>query len=138
MDMKSFLIATVVGGITFFILSSIFYGMIMPDFFANNAGSATGVMKNPPNFIALFLGEIAFGALYSYIFIKWANIKTFTGGAKGGAVIGLLLGLGFDLINFATANILNLTATLTDATWAMIAGALTGGVIGWVIGKVSR
>ena len=136
MNTKSFLIGTIVGGVCFIVLSFLFYGFLMADFFTANAGSATGVMKNPPNFIALFLGEIAFGALYSYIFIQWAQIKTFSSGAKGGAIIGLLLGLGFDLIHFATANILNLTATLTDAIWGGIAGAITGGIIGWVLGKL--
>ena len=43
MNTKSFLIATIVGGVSFFILSSLFYGMLMVDFFAANAGSATGV-----------------------------------------------------------------------------------------------
>ena len=135
MNTKSFLLATLVGGITFFLLSFIFYGLIMADFFAVNAGSATGAMKETTSFLALFLGELAFGALYSYIFIQWANISTFSGGAKAGAIIGLLLGLGFDLISFATNNLMNLTASMVDAVWACVAGAITGGVIGWVIGN---
>ena len=58
-------------------------------------------------------------------------------GAKAGVIIGLLLGLGFDLINYATSNLFNLTGTLTDVLVACISGAITGGIIGWVIGKTS-
>ena len=135
MKMKPFIIGTLVGGLVFFLLSSIYYAFLMADFYAANAGSATGVMKDPANLPLLLLGEIAFGALYTYIFLQWANISTFSGGLRGGVVIGFLLGLGFNLIGFATANTLNLTAALVDAVWSGAAGALTGGIIGWVLGR---
>ena len=137
MNTKSFLIATVAGGIAFFLVGFLFYGVLMVDFFRDNAGSASGVMKEPANMPLLFLGELIFGALYAYIFTRWANISTFAGGAKAGSVIGFLTGLGYNLINFSTANIHNLTASLTDAVLSGISGAIVGGIIGWVIGRTN-
>lgn len=135
MNLKSFTIGTLVGGIAFFLLGFIFYGTILVDFFQQNSGSATGITKEEPSFLSLFLGEIAFGALYTYIFLQWANIRTFASGAKGGAVIGLLLGLGYNLINFGVNNIMTFTGHLTDTAVSLFSGAIAGGVIGWVLGK---
>ena len=118
------------------VISFIFYGALMADFFAQNSGSASGVMKQEPNFISLFLGELAFGALYTYIFLQWAQIKTFATGARAGLVIGLLIGLGYALIGFGVNNIYNLNAHIADVAISLISGAITGGLIGWVLGKV--
>ena len=73
MNIKSFVLGSVAGAISFLILGFLFYGLILMDFFEQHAGSATGVLKDPPNFIGLFLGELAFGALYTYIFLQGSN-----------------------------------------------------------------
>ena len=136
MNTKSFLSGTVAGAITFFILGFIFYGNLCTGFFESNLGSATGVIQDPPDFLYLILGELAFGALFTYIYLQWANIKTFVTGAKGGAMIALLMGLGYNLIGYATSNVFNLTGHLTDVVINVISGAIAGGVIAWVLGKV--
>ena len=45
MDIKRFIIGTVVGGITLFILGYVIFELAFADFFDANAGSATGVWK---------------------------------------------------------------------------------------------
>ena len=137
MNTKSFITGTVTGAVGFFLVGFLFYGFILVDFFEANAGSATGVMKDQPNMALLFLGELAWGALFTYIYLQWANIRTFATGAKAGAILGFLLGLGFNLISVGTANVMNLTGALVDSVVQLVMGAVAGGLIGLVLGKVS-
>lgn len=137
MNAKSFIIGTITGAIAFFLVGYLLYGIVLVDFFQANAGSATGVMKETPDMILLFLGEIAWGALFTYIFLQWANIRTLASGAKAGAILGFLMGLGFNLISVGTANLINLTGAIGDSVVQLVMGAVAGGLIGLVLGKVS-
>ena len=137
MNTKSFLFGTISGAVAFFLVGYLFYGFILVDFFEANQGSATGVMKEQPDMVLLFLGEIAWGAMFTYIFLQWANIRTFATGAKAGAILGFLIGLGFNLISVGTANVMNLTGALVDSVVQLVMGAVAGGLIGLVLGKVS-
>ena len=53
MDIKRLIIGTVVGGITLYILGYIIWDMLFAEFYAANAGSATGVVKDPQAILAL-------------------------------------------------------------------------------------
>ena len=138
MNVKQFSITTIVGAVVNFILGYLIYGMLMASFFEANMGSATGVMKTPDqlNLPLLFVGNLAFAALITYIFSHWANISTFATGMKGGMIIGGLLTLAYNLIQYSTTNIGNLTASLVDVVVAIVMIGLVGGVIGLVLGKV--
>ncbi len=134
MDMKKFISGSIAGGVAFFILGYLIYGMAFAGFFEVNVGTAMGVSKETPDFLWLGLGNLAWGVTYTYIFLKWARISTFAGGMKAGAILTFLLALSFDLTLFGTTNIANLTATLVDPFLAAVMGALGSGVIGAVLG----
>lgn len=135
MDTKKFIMGTLVGGIVYFILGFVFYAVLFQGFFEANSGSATGVMKTDMAWWPLILGNLASAALITYIFLKWAEIKTFAGGLKGGAVIGFLLAVSFDMIMYDTTNIMTLNAALMDIVIATVMAAVVGGVIGAVLGS---
>ncbi len=134
MDTKKFLIGTVVGGFTYFILGFLFYGLLFMDYFNGNLGSATGVYKTDDLvWWSLLLGNFAGAGLLTYIFLKWAHISTFKSGLRAGTVIGLLMTLSWDLISYATSNILNLQASLMDVVIGTIMTAIAGAAIGAVL-----
>ncbi|MBK8706067.1 MAG: hypothetical protein IPN33_22575 [Saprospiraceae bacterium] len=134
MDTKKFALGTLAGGVAFFLLGWLLYGMLFMKFFEANAGTATGVNKVEMDWLFLILGNLCMGALFSYIFVRWAGINTAMGGLKGGAVIGLLFAAGVDLTMYGTTNISNITATFVDIALWVVMGALGGAVIGWVVG----
>jgi hypothetical protein len=140
MDTKKFLIGTLVGGIAFFLLGYLVYGFALTNFFSGHSGTATGVSKSMEEigWGWLILGNLASGALLSYIFLKWANIATFAGGASAGAVIGFLMALSFDMVSFGTTNIMDLTGSLADVVAASLMTAIAGGIIGAVLGMGSK
>jgi hypothetical protein len=137
MDAKKRIMATLAGFVVFFMLGWLLYGMLLMDFFAANAGSATGVMRSDTEMVwwALVVGNILQSYLLVYIFSKWDGINSFGSGLQAGATIGLILGFGFDLTMYGTSNMMNLTASLVDPLVVAAMMGITGGVIGVVLGK---
>ncbi len=131
------LIAAAVGGIVAFVLGFVCYALLFADFFASNTGSVTGYMKDPEeiNMAIIFVGNLSIGLLLAIIFGSWANIKTFAEGAKAGAIFGLLIAIGFDLIMYATTNAMNLAATLVDPIIGGVMMGITGGVVAMMLGR---
>lgn len=138
--MKKFLTGTLVGGIAFFFLGYLFYGVLLAGFFSEHYGAEASTMKAMEEIVwwALILGNIASGAFLSYVFLKWANISSFGSGASGGATIGFFIGLSMDLIRFATAGTFDLTASLGDVVVMTVMYGVAGGIIGAVLGRGNK
>ena len=136
MDAKKFIVGTLAGGVAAFLLGWIIYGMLLMKFFEANAGSATGVNRGETDMVwwALILGNLGMAALLTYIYGRWAGIKTFTTGAMAGAMIGLLLGVSYDFIMYSTTNLMNMTGTIVDIVVTIVMMALVGGVVGAALG----
>jgi hypothetical protein len=111
-----------------FLLGYLVYGIIFADFFAANAGSASGVTREPFNFVALAIGQLAWGAILTLI-LSWAAVSSVGAGMKVGALAGLLFFLGIDLTLYATTNMQNLMASLVDPILAAVLFAVTSAVI---------
>lgn len=137
MTAKNQILATLVGFIVLFLLGWLIYGMLLMDFYGNNSGSASGVMRAEDEMIwwALILGNLFQTYLLVYIFGSWANITTFSDGLKAGAIIGLLMGLAFNFTMYGTSNIMNMTSALVDPFVSAVMMAITGGVIGFMLGR---
>ncbi len=136
MNTKNFTLAGIAGGITFFMLGWLVYGVILMDTMKSFAGSATGVDRGEDMlFWSIFLGNLASGFLLSFIFTRLGTINNPTAGARAGFGIGLLMGAGFDFTLYGTSNISTLTGVLIDIVVFAFLTALTGAVVAWVIGK---
>ena len=129
--------AGVIGGLTALLLGFLSYGLILSDFFEQQIGSATGVMKSEADFnwIAMVVGHLSYGLLFAIIYGRWASISTLPTGVKAGAVLGLLIGVTVDMINFGSTNTMTLTGALADIVVMTVIGAIMGGVVGFVLGR---
>ena len=129
--------AGLVGAIVAFLLGFIVYGNLLAEFFVENSGSASGVMRGDDEmqWIPMILGHVTWGMLFAIVFGKWANISTFTTGAKSGALLGFLIGASFDLIQLGSTHIPNLTGIVVDIVVMTIVSAIVGGVVGWFFGR---
>ncbi len=136
MDTKKVLLATLAGGVVNFLLGGLIYGMLLKDFYASNVGTATGVMRadeamqQAPLLLGCFLGAF----LFTYIFARWASIRTAASGMAAGAVIGLLMSASYNFTMLGVTNINNTTATIVDSLVGGVFGALIGATVGWVLG----
>ena len=133
------LAAAVVGGIVMFGLGFLIYGLLLADFMkAGMTPEAAKLMKEPPNYVLLFVSNVLLAWVLAFIFERWASIKTFSAGAIGGALVVLPIVLGIDLQFAATMNMFNgFMPIIVDAIAATVMSAITGGVIGIVLGKMS-
>jgi len=137
MNTKKFFIGTLAGGIAFFFVGYLIYGLAFSGFFVGHSTAAAGSMKQMSEIVwwALILGNFASAALLSYIFLKLGNIGSFGSGAGTGAAIGFFVTLSMDLIHYATANTLDLTATIVDVLVGIVMYAIVGGLIGALMGR---
>ena len=127
-------LGTVVGGIILFVLGYLIYGVAFAAFFGANAGSATGVERESPDFVALAIGQIVWGGLLTLV-LGWTRSATIGSALITGAVVGLLFFLGMDLTLYATTNISTLKGALVDPILAMILFAIAAAAIVPVLGK---
>ena len=134
------LAATVAGGIAFFVLGFVIYGLILdPMVMRPNMVTYAGLMKETPTWIPLILSNFVSAFLLAYIFDKWATISTFIGGLKGGAIVWFLISLAYQLMFVAFMNLSkNYIPPIADVAGSIVMGAIGGGVIGQVLGMMKK
>ena len=134
------LAATVAGGIVFFVLWFIIYGLILEErVMRPNMNTYPGLMNEVPVWLPLILANMVSALLLAYIFEKWAGIRTFVGGMKGGAIVWFLISLSFQLMFLAFMNLSkNFIPNVADVVGSTVMGAIGGGVIGQVLGMMNK
>ena len=137
MDIKRFIIGTVVGAITLYILGYLIFDLAFAEFYAANAGSATGVVRDNQVVWAVALGTLSYAALLTLAIGTRARSVTIVEGLKIGAIVGFLMWFGADFIFYGIFNISNLTLTFVDSLLELIRGGITGAVIAAVLGKIA-
>ncbi len=137
MDIKRLIIGTVVGGIALYILGYVMFDLAFADFFAANAGSATGVWKDPQVIWAIALGTLSYAALITLAIGTRAGSTTIVEGLKVGAIVGFLMWFSADMIFYGIWNVENLTAASVDPLLELVRGGIGGAVIAAVLGKIA-
>ena len=127
MNAKNLAISSIAGSIVYFLLGYLFYGLLFPNIYPSSDND---------NLVFVYLGCLTFCILLAYIFLQWAGISQLMSGAKAGAVIGLLYGaaMNFFMYSSQTPNYGNM---VLDILINAVTAAITGGVIAYVIGKLS-
>jgi uncharacterized membrane protein len=139
MNTKKFLIGGIVGGVVYFLLGWLFYGQILAQYFQGHPGTATGVDRAMDQFIwwALILGNLLSGFLLAYVFSK-SGVSSLSSGLITGGILGFLMSSSFDLIGYATTNITSKHAMLADVATFTVISAITGAVVGAVMGMGNK
>jgi hypothetical protein len=137
MNSQKFIVGGIVGGIVFFLLGWLTYGMLLKDFMANNLSTS---MRADADTIwwALILGQIAGGFLLAYVIGK-AGATSAGAGAGVGFIVGLLVCLSYDLTMYGVSTtIVSLKGLAADVAVSAVMGAIVGGVVGWVMGMSKK
>ena len=138
MQTNKILLGGVAGGVALFLLGWVIYGILLMDFASTNYNQC----MNRPNmdmiWWALILSNLAFGFLLAFIFSR-TGTTGFVGGAKLGAIIGILLSVSIDLGYYSmTTMYVRPSAILVDVAAYIIYIALAGAVVAWVMGLVKK
>jgi hypothetical protein len=133
------LIAGLLAGVVAYLLGWLLYGMALADTTQNLAGTATGVMKSDSemmdSMIYLIIGELIYGIFLAFVMGHWASVSTPAGGAKAGAILGLLVSGAYNFISLGTSNVFTLGGALLDIVVMVIISALAGATAGWWLGR---
>ena len=128
MNMK-ILRGTLFGGIAFFFLGWLVWGMLLMDFSKTNYNQTIYLPDEGMIWWAMIASNLVLALLVT-LALKWAGAKTIFDGLKFGALVGGLYALTTDLGMYSmTTVILNLTAVAVDT----LAYAAVTAVIGLVI-----
>src|SRR5881296_327348 len=114
MDAKRFVVGTLVGGIVLYAVGYVIFTRAFANFYAANAGSATGVDRGRELFWAVALANVAYAALVTFAIGNRVSSLSIGGGATIGAIVGFLLWCTADFVVYGTTNIANLTRTVVD------------------------
>jgi hypothetical protein len=140
MDAKRFVIGTVVGAAVLFATGYLIFVIALKGFlvYAMNAGSATGVARDPPLMWAVALGELSYSALITLAIGSRAGVSSAKAGAKIGAVVGFLVFFTGDFMLYGISHVGSLTSTVVDPLLELVPGAVAGAVIAVVLKEVPR
>mgnify|MGYP001596859537 CR=1 FL=1 len=138
MDTKKLLMGTVVGGIAYFFLGWIIYGMALMSTMAEYSNAACMRAETDMVWWALILSCFASAALITSIFLKAGNVSSFGSGAQLGAMISFLVSVSVDLGMYSMmTTFTDPTGIVIDVVAATVIGAVVGGIIAIVIGRGS-
>ena len=139
MHSKQFVIGTLAGAVTVLGVGYLIFTAALGDFYAYamNAGSATGVSREPQLFWAVALGAISYGALLTLVIGSRASYLTIGTGITIGAIVSFLLWFTADFMLYGISNVGNLTTTVVAPLLELVPGAIAGGVIAGVLKRMA-
>jgi len=129
--MKNKILAIIGGTVALFGLGYLMY--VVLEFHELNEAAESVFTKLDYPYIILM--EVLYATLLTIIFSRWAQIKTFSTGAKAGLVIGAFIGACSTLEIFATSELTSLAGVGMAAVTYGVRFGVAGGVIGWLLGR---
>jgi hypothetical protein len=134
MNTNKFLIGGIIGGIAYFLLGWLIYGMLLME---SMKSPIAGVDRAPEEMVlwALILGNLLTGFLLSYIFSK-SGVASIAAGITTGAVTGLLMSSSYDFVMYGVTNLFGtgFKLLLMDVAVFTVISGIVGAVIGWYNG----
>jgi len=105
---------TVFGGIAYFLLGWLVWGILLMDFFSANMNQCANRPMDEMVWWAIILSNLVMALLLTLI-LNWAKAKSIADGLKYGALFGLLYGAGIGLSYWSMSTMyLNAGAMVTD------------------------
>ena len=137
MDTKKFLLAGLIGGVAYFFLGWLIYGILLRDLMVlpEDFKSIIEYPEEEFRISYMIMSCLAFSYFITFIFMKWAGIKTFKTGAKAGAIIGLFVSFSIGTSMVSMYKFALMANTLWDMLGSAITVGITGGIIGWYLGR---
>jgi hypothetical protein len=136
---KAKIVSTLVTAVWGYFGGWLIWGILLKDFLSEHGGGTTGVMRAEDDMLMLhlILGCIIVAFVFSTIYSKWGSDGFSTSsGITYGIWVGLLIGLGEGMINFAVMDLSDLTGVLVNAGAVVVLYAVMGLLAGMVYNKM--
>lgn len=132
--MMKILRGTIFGGISFFILGWLVYGMLLMDFMATHSDASLNRPDDQMIWWAMILSNLVLG-LFVTLFLKWSGASNIVDGIKKGALFGLLYSLTIDLMMYSMTTMYDMTAMIVDILVMTVLMAAIGLIVVLTWGK---
>jgi hypothetical protein len=134
MKTNKILFGGIAGGVTFFLLGWVIYGMLLMNYTTANYNQCSQRPMEEMVWWAMIVSNLAFGFLLAVVF-SWSNTTTIPAGAKIAGITGFLISVSMDLSFYSmTSMFSNFTAVLIDIIVYSVMSAIVGVVVAWVMG----
>ncbi|HVX26507.1 MAG TPA: hypothetical protein VHB70_09215 [Parafilimonas sp.] len=129
MNTTKFFIGGIAGGVIYFLLGYLVYGLLLANYMHSYV---PGVDRSMDTFVywALIVGNLFFGFAISYAVNR--SGASIAGGLATGFAIGFLFSAGFDFTMYATTHSITLHQVAADVAAFTAVSAVAGAVIGAV------
>lgn len=126
---------TLIGGVVYFILGWLVYGMLLAGYLASNFNNCANRPQEDMVWWAIIVSNLIY-ALFLTLFLKGSGATAIVDGLKIGALFGLLLSSTFDFSMYSMTTTFNdFTGLIVDVVVATALAAIVGMVIVLVWGK---
>lgn len=130
------IVAGLLGGIAFFFLGWLVWGILLMDMMAQHSNAACMKPAEEMNMAYMVVANLLWGWTYAYIFSNWPSARTFSTGLIGGAIISVALGVAMDLYSLSmTTMMTSTTPMLLNLVANAVVGGIVGGVVCWWLGR---
>lgn len=120
---------TLIGGIAYFLIGWLVYGILLMDFFAPLTNSCANRPDGEMIWWAMILSSLLM-ALFLTLLLKWSGARTITDGLKIGALFGALFTAAIDFSFWSMTTMYN---SLVPLLIEVIASAAIFAIVGMVI-----
>jgi hypothetical protein len=125
----------IAGGVTFFLLGWLIYGVLLSEYMKANFNQCVAKPMDEMVWWAMILSNLALGFLLALIF-SWSNTVGIKNGAKVAAIIGILMCTSYDLGTYAMNNMFNsFSVLIVDVVTYTVMLTIAGVVVAMVMGK---
>ena len=132
---KKIILSTLAGTVTYFLIGGLVFGLLLANMMAEWTKALGDCAVTGQPYAQIILANLVMALLLSIVLNKF-GVNTFKGGLMTSAWIVFLIAIWFDIWMFATLKAMTVNIMLIDVIANTAVGALSGGVIGWVLGKV--
>ena len=136
--MKAIIVSGLLGGLVFFLLGGLFYGFLLADFFVRHTPEGMEVVAKEPVMPLILIGDLFLGLFFAYVFDTWTRVCSFTEGAWFGLALALGFSIHYTFIYSGTTHLIDTAAAIVDISISGVSGALGGGVVGHLLGKMTK
>jgi hypothetical protein len=139
MQNNKLLIGGIVGGVAFFFIGWIIYGMLLMSVMAECSSPAAAAMaKEPMEMWAMGLSNLALGFLFAIIYSKYAALPSVGTAMQHGALMGLLMAASMDFSMYSMMNMMSLKGVFIDIAAFAVYVSLGSAVIVMVMGRGNK
>jgi hypothetical protein len=125
----------IAGGVAFFFLGWLLYGVVLIDYTSANFNQCASRPAGEMVWWAMILSSLAFGFLLSVV-LSWSNRSGIMAGATTGGILGLLLSSSMDLSNYSMSTMFSgPVAVIVDILAYTLLTAVIGVIVAWVMGR---